>query len=183
MSTKSNVTAGKAKTAGPIFVAATDATLPTSAAETLDAAFTALGYMSEDGLTNSNSPESSDIKAWGGDIVLSVQTGKPDTFKFKMIEALNVDVLKAVYGSSNVTGTLAAGITVNANSTELPEQAWVADMIMRNGAAKRVVIPSGKITEISEIAYTDSDAVGYEVTVTAYPDESGNTHYEYIKAA
>lgn len=180
--TVTNVSAGKPKVGGAINVADTNATLPTTVNAALTG-FTALGYVSEDGLTNQNTIESEDIKAWGGDTVLVIQTEKTDTFGLTLIEVLNVDVLKIVFGDTNVTGTLADGITVNVNATELPEKAWVIDMVMRGGALKRIVIPRAKVSEIGEVTYTDNEAVGYELTLTALPDASGNTHYEYIKAA
>ena len=180
--TVTNVSAGKPKVGGAINVADTSATLPTTVSAALTG-FTALGYVSEDGLTNQNTIESEDIKAWGGDTVLVIQTEKTDTFGLTLIEVLNVDVLKIVFGDTNVTGTLADGITVNVNATELPEKAWVIDMVMRGGALKRIVIPRAKVSEIGEVSYTDNEAVGYELTLTALPDASGNTHYEYIKAA
>jgi len=183
MATATQVSAGKPKIGGAVFRAATGTALPTDAVTTLNTAFKDLGYCSEDGVTNSNSPSTTDIRAWGGDRVLTTQDERPDTWQFTLIEALNEDVLKAVYGSGNVTGTLAAGLAVAVDSSEAEEASWVIDMILRNDTAKRVVIPCGKITEIGEITYADSDAIGYEITITAIPDESGNTHYEYLKSA
>ena len=180
MSTVTNVSVGKPKIGGAIYVGPTTATLPTDATTALDAAFACLGYCSEDGLTNDNSPESDTIKAWGGDTVLVLQTSKKDTFGFTLIEVLNADVLKFIYGDANVTGTLAAGITVTANSKEAQERAIVIDMVLREGAVKRIVIPRGKVSEVGTITYADEDAIGYETTVTCTPDASENTHYEYI---
>ena len=178
--TTSNVTAAKPATGGSLSVAATTASLPTSTSASISS-FTGLGYISEDGLTNEITRDSEEIKAWGGDTVLQPQTGFTDTFHCTLIEMLNTDVMKEVFGAANVSGTLSAGITVNVSSDELVERAWVADMIMRGGVAKRIVIPKGRITEVGEITYADSEAAGYEITITAFPDSSGKTHYEYVK--
>lgn len=177
-----NVTASKPAIGGAIFTAPVGTKLPESTSEALDNAFKNLGYISKDGIVNSNTMTSNDVKAWGGNTVLNTQTDKPDTFKFKLLEVLNVDVLKSVYGDDNVEENEETGeIIVKANASELEDRAWVIDMILRNGTKKRVVIPQAKISQLADIAYKDDDAVGYDVTVSAMPDEEGNTHYEYIK--
>lgn len=178
-----NVTAGKPAIGGAVYRAPLGTTLPTDASTALDAAFVSLGYISEDGLTNNNTAESEEIKAWGGDTVLTVQSSKSDTFTATFIEALNVNVLKTMYGQTNVTGDLDTGIVVRANAKELEAGAYVIDQVMREGALKRIVIPNGKISEIGEITYSDSEAVGYEATINALPGEDGDTHKEYIVRA
>lgn len=180
MSETSNVTAAKPKVGGGIYSAPLGTALPTDATTTLNTAFKNLGYVSEDGVTNSDERSTDDIKAWGGDTVNTVQTEKKDTFKYTLIEALNIDVLKEVYGDSNVSGTLAAGITIKSNSKELEAHSIIIETVLTDNALKRIVLPNAKVTEVGEITYGDSDNVGYETTVTCYPDSDGNTHYEYI---
>lgn len=175
-----NVTTAKPKIDGAIYSAPKGTTLPTDAKTALDPAFKPLGYISEDGLTNSNSPKSDGIKAWGGDTVATVQTEKENTYSYTLIESLNINVLKEAYGDDNVTGTLETGITVKANSKELLEHPVVIDMTLRNGVYQRIVIEFGKVSEIGDISYTDSDAVGYEITLTALPNTNGDTALVYI---
>ena len=183
MATEANVTTAKPKIGGAVYSAPLGTALPTDATTKLDDAFKALGYISEDGMTNSNSPESENIKAWGGVVVSSVQKVKTDTFKYMLIEALNVDVLKEVYGSDNVSGDLSTGIKIKANSKELPHHCLVIETVLKGGVLKRIVIPSGKVTAIDEITYNDGSVLGYGTTVTAFPNASDDTHYEYIKGA
>ena len=104
-----------------------------------------------------------------------------NTFKFKIIESLNENVLKSVYGANNVTKDESGEIKIVANSADQEEASWVIDMIMKGNKVRRIVIPDAKITEVGDITYKDSEAIGYDVTATAVPDEDGNTHYEYIK--
>lgn len=185
MPESTNVSVGKPKVSGAIYraPAGTTVTLPTDATSTLDENFVCMGYISDGGVTNSNTISTGEIKAWGGDIVYTYENGKSDTFKYKLIEALNADVIEAVYGTDNVSGDLSTGMTIKANSTEQESVPWVIDMILRGNTAKRIVIPEGKITSLGDIVYSDGEAIGYDVTLTALPDSDGNTHYEYLTAA
>lgn len=184
MPTVKNVSAGKPKVAGAVYRAPLGTTLPTDATTALASAFVDMGYISEDGIVNSNSQETEKIKAWGGQIVLVVSTGKPDTFKLTFLESLNANVLKTVYGDTKVTVNGTNGtITVAAGAEALEDHVYVIDIIMRDGALKRIVIPQGSLSELGDIVYKDDEAVGYETTLECMPDSSGNTHYEYIKQA
>lgn len=176
----SNVSAGKPKITGAISVAPVGTTLPTSPTEELDAAFEGLGYCSDAGLTNGTNLETNNIKAWGGDTVLVIQSSKEDTYNFVLIEIKNVNVLKFVYGSANVSGDLENGITIIANNKDVDQVSIVIDMILSGNTLKRIVIPTASVSEIGDLTYSDEDAVGYDTTVNCIPDTNGNTHYEYM---
>lgn len=176
-----NVTASTPKVGGAIYRAPKGTTLPTDASTALGAAFKNLGYISEDGATESTSIDTASIKSWGRDTVLTSMTGKEKKFKWKMIESLNDEVMKMVYGDSNVTGTVSAGLTIKENSIEDDDHCYVIEMVLRGGIAERIVIPAGRITALSDVVYKDGEPVGYETEITCTPDDKGNTNYKYLK--
>ena len=167
----SNVSAVKPRIGGCVFRAPLGTTLPTDATTALNSAFVDMGYISDDGITESNEREGEDVKAYGGDTVATLQTGKTDTWGMTFIEVKNTEVLKAVYGDTNVTGALTTGISVSINSKELESAVWVIDQIMNGGTLMRTVIPRGKITEIGEVTYQDGEVTGYKATIKGFPHE------------
>ena len=181
--TATNVTVGKPNVSGAVYRAPIGTTLPTDATTALDPAFGSLGYVSEDGLSNNNELSVEATKAWGGNIVLRSLTEMNDEFSLALIETKNVDVLKAVYGSDNVTVDASGNSTVNVVAEDPEEAVWVFELALRGGIARRIVIPDGAITSRDEITYNDSDAVGYGITISAYPDASAKTHVEYTEGA
>lgn len=180
--TAANVSTGKGKIGGYAFIAPTSATLPTDATTALATAFLPLGYISEDGITNATERESQDIKDLNGDTVITPQTGHSETWQAVFLETLNINVLKMVYGDNNVTEASGA-ITINVDGSELEEKVFVFDMVMLDGRNKRIIIPRGKITEMGDIVYRASEAIGYDVTISALPNTAGKKHIEYISAA
>lgn len=203
MNNAANVTAAKPKTGGALYVAEYSDTVlaalktagvlvpiegedgtytyAVNPAAALPNSFKCLGYISDAGFTMSQSRESSSVKAWGGDTVLNTQTGYSESAKYSLIEALNPDVLKQVYGEDNVNAGDSV-ITINTSSDELPVKTYVVDMVMKGNRAKRVIVPCGQVTAVSDTTYDDSNAVGFETTLAITPDSYGNYHYEGITA-
>ena len=173
-----NVSVGKPKAGGAVFVAPAATTLPLNATTALPASFENVGYCSEDGLTNSVTTESSSIKAWGGDEVLNIQTSRSETFTFAMIET-NEAALKQVYGEGNVSSS-GSSLSILHNSKLKTNHVWVFEILLTNDRVKRIVVPCGKITAVEDIAYKDGEPIKYGVTLSALPDAAGNTAYEYI---
>lgn len=84
-------------------------------------------------------------------------------------------------GTVPATNTTGAGTRhkVSLNSTTLPHKSYVFEV--KDGNAKiRIYVPDGQITEVSDVTYSDSEVVGYEVTVAAFADASGNKAYKYL---
>lgn len=174
-----NVSTGKPKVTGGIYRAPKGTALPTDATTALSAAFVNLGYVSEDGVSNANDMDVSEIKAWGGVIVYRSLNSLNDQFSLALIESENVDVLKAVYGEANVTVDGSGNVAVDVIAEDPAEAVWVIELALRGGVPRRIVIPDGAITAREAITYNDSDPIAYGITISAYPDSNGKTHKEY----
>ena len=181
--TVANVVSAVPAVTGGVSHAVTGTALPTDATTALNVAFKGLGFVGDAGLTNSITRTTSPTRAWGGTQVANLQTDYTETFTFTFLETLNPEVVKAVFGSGNVTvtaasSTVGAKLAISRNAKTLAHEEFVFDML--DGVSKRrIVVPDGQISLNGDITYVDSATVSYPVTLTAFPDASGNTSYEY----
>lgn len=169
-------------TSGAILSAVVGTTLPTSAVDTLAAAFTDSGYISEDGLQLSPSISTSDVNDWSGSLVRRIKTTFDGTLTWTQLET-NEAALKATFGDSNVTVTAANAthgtqyaVSLNGN---LPEtKSWVFKIKDEKNRVL-IVVPMGQVTGVEDVDFTAGDAIGWGVTLSCYPDSSGNSIYIY----
>ena len=176
-----NVSPGKPRVNGAIFRAPYGTPVPTDAVSKLDTTFIDLGLVSQDGVTNSNTAAKQKVYAWGGTPVMNSTTEKPDDFTITLIEAINTDVLKTVYGDANVSVSEdGKSISIKATAEDAAPATYVIDMQLGANALKRIVIPKAELSSVAEIVYQDAQPVGYKITLSALYDSAGCSHHEYI---
>ena len=179
------VGAPEQSTTGAIKHAPLGTTLPTlesisTSGVVLDNAFTGNEYVSEDGLTLSPSMSTSDIKDWSGAVVRKLLESFDGTLSWTMIST-DENALKISFGDDYVTknaATISHGTQLRAAlGAHLPdEQSWV--FLMKDGDARIViVVPDGQITEVGDVTFKSNEAVGWNVTLSCYPDSAGHSIY------
>ena len=178
-----NVVAGKPLATGGILSGPLGTPLPTDASTAPNAAITGVGYISDDGVSESMNRETDKIKAWGGDVVKIVQSEHSVTYQYTMIEAARAEVNREVYGEPNVTATGATTthgnqLAIKVTAEQLPHRVRVIEI--KDGDARvRIVLPDSQITEVGDVTYQDAAIIAYPVTVEAFPDASGVKAYKY----
>lgn len=185
-----NVTFSKpgtsANKSGYIWVAPLGTAIPTNATTELDPAFVGLGYLSEDGLTEPASFEAGDdIVAAGGDTVAQADPTFSKTWTGTCIEALNEDLLKVAYGSSNVK--VAAATASNDGTITIKEQAGsvehhviVIDEMLKGGRKRRNVMADATFLITGDISHVHTALVNFDFTINAYPTATQPAQTQYI---
>jgi len=150
---------------GAVSVGATSATAPTGTSGTLTG-FTDLGLIGEDGVTEAHGRSTNSIKAWqNGAEVRVVVTEGTLTYNFVMLETKK-ETVELYYGTT-VTQTATDGSFVVIPTATGGRKSFVLDVV--DGAELiRTYVPEGEVTEVGDKVYVNGEAIGYEVTVTAY---------------
>lgn len=149
---------------GEVSVAPTATAAPTAVDSALNVAFVGLGYVGEDGITESRERSTTDIKAWqNADTVRTVVTDANLSYTFKLIETTEAS-LELFYGSAVASEKL-----VVTPATTGGRKSFVIDV--EDGTdLLRIYIPEGEVAEVGDVVYASGEAIGYEVTVRAYPN-------------
>ena len=158
----------RAAVSGAVSVGPTTATAPTGTGGALTG-FTDLGYISDAGVTEARERSTNEIRAWqGGALVRTLITSGSLTYHFIMLET-KLETVKLFYGVATVTSTVTDGNFLIVPTATGGRQSFVLDVI--DGAELiRTYVPQGELTEVGDRVYVNSEAIGYEVTISAYPD-------------
>lgn len=152
---------------------------PTKADSALDAAWLDLGFIGEDGFTESNSRTTDKKRALGGSTVRVLQTEYGVTVQFTFLDSMDLNVLKRVYGADNVSVDGDGNVTVKRNKKPLPHESWVIDLF-DGDKIDRSYIPDGQITEVGDVVKVHSDVVMFTVTIEAFENEDGDNIIGYL---
>jgi hypothetical protein len=180
-----NVSAAQPKVGGGVYWAPLGTALPTDSTTTLAAAYKALGYVSDAGITPSRDTSIDKPKAWGGDTVAALQTDESLSYEWTLIEVFSDEVRKFVHGEANVTA-VAAGVGT-ASTLAITDKGGKPDNCVLvfdmkfGGKTRRVVLPAADSTVSGEAPYSDSDLSAFTITSEALKDSSGVRMYEYTE--
>lgn len=153
--------------AGEVQVGLTTASAPSGTAGTLTG-FSGLGYVSEDGVTETRERSSDTIKAWqNAATVRTIITDATLTFSFTLIETSKATV--ELYYGTTVTQAVADGSFVVVPANTGGRKSFIIDVV-DGTELLRTYIPQGEVTEVGDKVYASGEAIGYECTITAYPD-------------
>ena len=180
MPSSDNIQIARPKATGVFYYAAIGTSLPSDSDTALGSAFTELGYVSEDGIVESVDDTNEVLKEMGGAPVLDLKTATEITYKLTPLE-LTTEVMEAILGSANVTSD-SDGVIASAtlDGSEAPTQVYVFDMRLRLGRTMRIVIPCGHVSEVGDVTYKAGAAIAPELTISCFPDSSGNYVYKYF---
>lgn len=157
---------------GGLYYGEEETPVPASATAPLDPDLAELGYVSEDGVTQTIDEDVEQITAWqNGDTVRVVQTSHDVTYAFSLLETTEL-ALDVYYGNH------AAG-TTEIRAGQGKRGAWVFHVTDGNHRI-RICVPDGQVTEHGDIEYVNGNAIMYPITVTCYPDSNGVKAYKHL---
>ena len=163
---------------GELYSAPTGTTRPTTSISALNAAYVGLGYVSEDGVTEEPDDNVERIVAWqGATVVRTNHTESSATLQCTLIETKG-KVLELYHKGSTVAAVSSGQWKIDVKAPTTDRRQFVLDVI--DGSKHiRFDVPDGEVTERGAIVYANGEAVGYEVTITTYPDANNVLYTKY----
>lgn len=159
---------------GAVYVAPTGTTAPADSSTALNVAFKDLGFISADGIAETIDRSTNQIRAWqNGSLVREVTSEGTYSVSLTFLET-NLDVLQLYYGATITGGALDGDPTSTGG-----RKSFVIDVV-DGDTVERTYIPAGEITAVGERTLASGEAIGYNVTITAYADAGSTTFKKFF---
>jgi hypothetical protein len=159
---------------GAVYVAPAGTPAPTASDSTLNSAFADLGYVHSDGIAETIDKSTNQIRSWqDGSLVREIVSDGTYSVSFTLIETKE-EVLELYYGVDVVGGE----VDIDPRKTG-GRKSFVIDVV-DGDSVERTYIPAGEVTSVGERTLASGEAIGYEVTVTAYADQSSDVAIKWF---
>lgn len=139
-----------------------------------------LGAISDDGLVYGFDEDSEEFTPWGlTSPFRTMITKSVRTFQVTLWETSRVAVQSVMYRIDAADLTPDGGGLTSFAETASPvpdRRAWWF-LVMDGDTSKGFYVPQGEVSDRSDVTFKQDEMSGYEITVTAYPDDAGNTVY------
>ncbi|MEV6548010.1 phage tail protein [Streptomyces sp. NPDC051597] len=161
------------------WIADTGTTAPASPLTQPAVPWEPLGAISDDGLVYGFDEDSQEFTPWGLTSPFRTQITKSiRTFKVTLWETARVAVQSVMYRIPAADLAPVSGLTTFAETASpVPDRRswWFA--VIDGDSARGFYVPQGEVSDRSDVTFKQDAMSGYEITITAYPDEAGNTVY------
>ena len=170
---KANVSTTRGVQGGYFFRAATTVTGPTTTSWTPGADWSCLGYIPEDGFTESVSADNTtSLRDINLDLVDEVTGSYTETIQVGLMEIAK-SPLGVIFGSSNVTDS--AGLLKVEHKWGASDEtmSYVLLLLLKDSRKWIKYIPAGKVTERGDFTGNKTTAASRTVTITYLNDANG----------
>lgn len=159
---------------GMFYHAPAGTALPTYPSETLGAAWTLVGDVTDAGITLALDKSSTNLKNWANVIKRVIMTDHSETVQSPIMDTTE-EALKAVVGADNVTTTAATSghgalVNVNLSDGDLPApEAFL--WLMKDGDAMIAIgCTNGQVTAIDNVSFAPGAGITWTPTITGLGD-------------
>lgn len=144
-----------------------------------------LGAISDDGLTYGFNEDSQAFTPWGQTSPFRTTITKSiRTFKVTLWETARVAVQSVMYRTpiEDLTPDGTSGLTQFAETAApTPDRRAWWFVVFDGDTGRGFYVPQGEVSDRADVTFKQTDMSGYEITITAYPDDAGNTVYHSDK--
>lgn len=141
----------------------------------------AIGAISDDGLTYGFDEDSQEFTPWGlstpfrTEVTKSIRTFGLTAWETnrRIVKSLQYRLPVASFDPDGVSGLYSFA----ENSSPVPDRrAFIFD-VYDGTRMERFFVPSGEVTDRSDVKFASKEMSGYQWKITAYPDLAGNSVY------
>lgn len=169
---------------GGLWVSPPGAAAPANPLTTPAAPWLPGGAISDDGTTFGFDEDVQQFTAWGQTAPFrTVTTKSVRTLKFVLWETsrvINASVMFRVDPAALTPDEDGYTRFAETASPEPDRRGWYL-LVLDGDVAKSLYVPQGEVSDRGDVVYKQDTISGFDLTVTAYPDDAGNTVYHTDK--